>query len=186
MIGLPVFLRSGYTSEHQAFCQVPGPSLRLKHESFSAVLADGGGLNDLLLRYTEALFAQVAQSSACNRLHAIEQRCARWILQTHDRIEDDEFDLTQQFLAQMLGVQRTSVSAVASTLQERGVILYKRGHLTILDRRGLEADACECYEVIQAEYEDAAKRRIERARETQAMLAQLRANATPANIACAA
>jgi CRP-like cAMP-binding protein len=106
-----------------------------------------------LQRYTMTLFAQVAQSSACNRLHPIEQRCARWLLMTHDRVTSDEFPLTQQFLAQMLGVQRTSVNAVAQTLSEAGAIRYTRGVVTVLDRARLEAASCECYEIIVREAE---------------------------------
>jgi CRP-like cAMP-binding protein len=104
-----------------------------------------------LQRYTQALFAQVSLSSACNRLHAIEQRCARWLLQTHDRVTSDTFPLTQEFLAQMLGVQRTSVTTATGALKQRGRIRYSRGIVTILDRKGLEADSCECYRRIQDE-----------------------------------
>jgi CRP-like cAMP-binding protein len=106
-----------------------------------------------LQRYTMTLFAQVAQSSACNRLHPVEQRCARWLLLTHDRVSSDQFPLTQDFLAQMLGVQRTSVNAVAQTLSEAGAIRYVRGVITVVDRPRLEAAACECYEIIAREAE---------------------------------
>jgi len=153
MVGIPVFLQSAYTSAHEAFCQVPGPSLRMRAEPFGALLSAGGTLHALLQRYTQALFSQVAQSSACNRLHTIEQRCARWLLQTHDRIGSDEFQLTQEFLAQMLGVQRSSVNAAAGAIQERGHIRYARGLITVLDRAGLEGDACECYRVIADEFD---------------------------------
>lgn len=152
MAGIPVFLQAAYTSSHQAFCQVPGASLRMRAEAFTALSSNGGVMQALLQRYTQALFSQVAQSSACNRLHPIEERCGRWLLQTHDRVGSDEFPLTQEFLAQMLGVQRTSVNEAASSLQEKGLIGYSRGVIAILDRKGLEDAACECYAVVRDEY----------------------------------
>jgi hypothetical protein len=110
-------------------------------------------LTALLHRYTQALFTQVAQASACNRLHQIRQRCARWLLQTHDRVGDDEFPLTQDFLAQMLGVRRASVSEVASAMQKAGLIEYRYGRVRIADRAALEQAACECYRIIVNEYD---------------------------------
>ena len=152
MAGLPVFLQAAYTSAHDAFCQIAGTSLRISSEAFTGLANNGGALQALLQRYTQALFSQVAQSSACNRLHAIEQRCARWLLLTHDRVGKNQFPLTQEFIAQMLGVQRSSVNAVASTLQKDGVIRYSRGVITILDRAALEGISCECYGVIAEEF----------------------------------
>lgn len=153
MAGLPLFLQTRRTSEHRAFSQVPGKALRMGSEVFLDCVDRVPALRLLLQRYTMTLFAQVAQSSACNRLHPIEQRCARWLLMTHDRVTSDEFPLTQQFLAQMLGVQRTSVNAVAQTLSEAGAIRYTRGVVTVLDRARLEAASCECYEIIRREAE---------------------------------
>jgi CRP-like cAMP-binding protein len=95
----------------------------------------------------------VMQSVACNHLHSVEQRCCRWLLLTHDRVDSDEFALTQEFLPQMLGVRRASVSEIAAKLQKAGLINYHRGRITILDRPGLEAGSCECYQVIQQGYE---------------------------------
>jgi CRP-like cAMP-binding protein len=152
MAGLPVFLQAAYTSAHESFCQVPGASWRMRAEAFTALGNQGGVLQALLQRYTQALFSQIAQSSACNRLHTIEQRCARWLLQTHDRVDSDRFPLTQEFLAQMLGVQRSSVNGAAGALQDQGVIRYSRGIITILDRDGLENVACECYRVVTDEF----------------------------------
>jgi CRP-like cAMP-binding protein len=152
MAGLPVFLQAAYTSAHDSFCQIPGSSLRMSADAFTAVANNGGELQALLQRYTQALFSQVAQNSACNRLHSIEQRCARWLLLTHDRVGRDEFPLTQEFIAQMLGVQRSTVSGVAGALQKDGVIRYSRGVITIVDRRALEAISCECYRVIADEF----------------------------------
>jgi Mn-dependent DtxR family transcriptional regulator len=105
-----------------------------------------------MLRYTMALFTQTAQITSCNRLHEVQQRCARWLLQTHDRVDDDEFPLTQEFLAQMLGVHRPSVSIAAGMLQRRGLIKYSRGVITINDRKGLEKASCSCYRFIVQEY----------------------------------
>jgi CRP-like cAMP-binding protein len=153
MSGLPLFLQRRRTSEHRAFCQIPGTSLRMSAETFMAGFDRVASLRRVLQRYTMTLFAKVAQSSACNRLHPIEQRCARWLLLTHDRVGSDEFPLTQDFLAQMLGVQRTSVNAVAQTLSEAGAISYVRGVISVLDRPKLESAACECYEIIVREAE---------------------------------
>ena len=107
----------------------------------------------MLNLYTLALFNQVAQTTACNRMHLVEQRCARWLLQTHDRVTSDQFLLTQEFLSQMLGVRRSGVSAAAGLLQKAGLIRYVRGRITILNRQGLEAAACECYRVIKREFD---------------------------------
>jgi CRP-like cAMP-binding protein len=103
--------------------------------------------------YTYALFVQVSQGTACNRAHAVEQRCARWLLQTHDRVRGNAFDLTQEFLAHMLGERRATVNQVASMLQHRGLIRYTRGHIEVTDRDGLEAAACPCYRFVRDEYE---------------------------------
>jgi CRP-like cAMP-binding protein len=152
MVGIPVFLQAAYTSAHESFSQVPGASWRMRAEAFTALANQGGLLQALLQRYTQALFSQISQSSACNRLHTIEQRCARWLLQTHDRVTADKFPLTQEFLAQMLGVQRSSVNGAAGALQDQGVIRYSRGVITVLDRQGLEDAACECYRIIANEF----------------------------------
>jgi hypothetical protein len=103
--------------------------------------------------YAHAFFNQVAQSAACNQFHSLEQRCSRWLLMTHDRMGSDAFLLTQEFLAMMLGVERTGVSAAASALQRAGLISYKRGNVSILNRRGLERRSCECYAISKAEFD---------------------------------
>jgi CRP-like cAMP-binding protein len=102
----------------------------------------------LLLRYALALFDQSAQHAACNRLHALEARCARWLLMTHDRVDGDVLALKQQFLAEMLGVHRPAVTLAAGALQKAGVIRYTRGKVTVLDRLALERASCECYRII--------------------------------------
>jgi hypothetical protein len=105
-----------------------------------------------LNRYSQALFAQVAQGNACNNAHPIEQRYARWLLTTHDRVDSDEFPLTQEFLAQMLGTRRATVNEAAAGFQKAGMITYKQGEIKILNRSALEAASCECYHTINEEY----------------------------------
>jgi CRP-like cAMP-binding protein len=153
MVGLPVFLGSA-SSPNTAFCQVPGESLRMRGADLTSFLSrSDGGLHSRLHRYTQVMIVQLAQSVACNHLHDIEQRAARWLLMTRDRVGSDQFPMTQQFLAQMLGVRRASVSAVASRLQAAGMITYVRGLLTITDKPALEETTCECYRLVQDEYD---------------------------------
>jgi CRP-like cAMP-binding protein len=152
MLGLPVFL-GAETSPGRSYSQVPGESRRMAAPVFTEVLPRAGTLARRLQRYTQALFTQISQSAACNNLHEIAQRCCRWLLMTHDRVGSDEFLLTHEFLAAMLGVRRASVSAVAATLQRAGLIRYHRGQMTIINRPGLEAAACECYRIITTEYD---------------------------------
>lgn len=151
MIGLPVFQGVDVVAE-QAFVQVPGDGHRMTAESFRRVVASCPVLQRQLNRFAVALFTLAAQHSGCNRMHAIEQRCARWLLTVHDRVGRDEFELTQDFLSQMLGVRRATVSEVASEFQKAGYITYTRGRLTILDRAGLERTACACYEVVRSTF----------------------------------
>jgi CRP-like cAMP-binding protein len=130
-------------------CQVPGDALVMDAETFASKVAAGGELTWLVHRYTQAFVTQIGQQVACNGLHSIEERCARWMLLTHDRVGSDEFPLTQEFLAQMLGVRRPSVTVVAGILQQAGFIRFHRGRFTITDRRGLENSACDCYRVLR-------------------------------------
>jgi len=111
-----------------------------------------GELNRLILRFMHSLFTQVAQTAACNRLHTLDQRLARWLLMMHDRINGDEFTLTQEFLSRMLGVRRAGVSVAANDLRHSGLIDYHRGNINVLNRRGLEAESCECYQIVKKEY----------------------------------
>src|SRR6185312_1093768 len=120
------------------YVQVPGSGWRIDAAPFAAALLRSASLRAVMLRYVHVFFNQVAQSAACNHYHSLSQRCCRWLLMTHDRMEGDEFLLTQEFLAMMLGVQRTGVTAAADTLQKAGLIRYSRGKVTILDRPGLE------------------------------------------------
>jgi CRP-like cAMP-binding protein len=112
-----------------------------------------GELNRLILRFVHSLFTQVAQTAACNRLHTLDQRLARWLLMTHDRSARDTFPLTQEFISRMLGVRRAGVSVSANSLKQNGLIDFHRGNIQIVDRRGLEAAACECYQIVKEEYE---------------------------------
>ena len=153
LIGLPLVLYAN-TIPFTAFVQVPGEALRMDAEVFGRLLHEGTGtFPQLLYRYSQALFNQLAQHVVCNRLHRIAQRCARWLLLTHDRVDRDAFPMTHEFLALMLGVRRASVTEVAGRLQKAGLIRYRLGIMTILDRAGLEAVSCECYGVIKQEYD---------------------------------
>jgi CRP-like cAMP-binding protein len=152
MVGLPLFLGAN-TSPHAAFCQIPGDSLRLGAEDLRSALRLDGVLHRTLNRFTQATMVQVAQNVVCNGAHATQQRAARWLLTTHDRVRRDQFLLTQNFLAQMLGVRRPTVSEVAQGLQDQGLIRYSRGLVTIVDRARLEQVACPCYAIVRAEFD---------------------------------
>jgi CRP-like cAMP-binding protein len=152
MVGIPVFLGAERMAS-KAFVQIPGEGARIEADAFREVIGRSPALNRLLLRYTLALMNQMAQNAACNRTHAVEERCARWLLMTQDRVGEATFPLTQEFLAEMLGVRRPTVSIAAGMLARAGLISYVRGQMTILDRPGLEAASCECYRVIAGEFE---------------------------------
>jgi CRP-like cAMP-binding protein len=152
MVGIPLLLGT-QSIPTQVVAQVPGEGLRMKAEVFMREVYWGSPLHTLLLRYMQTLMNQFAQTAACNCLHSIEERCCRWLLLTHDRVESDEFLLTQEYLAIMLGVRRASVSVVAAILQQAGFIRYNRGRVTILNREGLESASCECYQAIKQENE---------------------------------
>ena len=151
MAGLPVFLGAS-TSPDLAFAQIRGRALRMPAGEFRDLANGAGAIQALLQRYTQAFFVQLAQGSACNRLHNLHQRLARWLLMTHDRVGQDEFLLTQEFMAQMLAVRRATVTEAAGRLQQAGLITYGRGIITIVDRAGLEAASCECYQIIADEH----------------------------------
>jgi len=152
VVGLPLLLGDD-RAPTSVYVQVPGAGLRMTAARFSAELARSASMRTVMLRYAHALFNQVAQSAACNHFHTLQQRCCRWMLMTHDRMQSDEFLLTQEFLAMMLGVQRTGVSVAAGGLQKAGLIRYRRGVVTILDRRGLQQRACECYGLSKREFD---------------------------------
>jgi CRP-like cAMP-binding protein len=155
MAGLPVFLGASLPSE-LANVQIAGPALRITADALRhAVALDHRSLQAVLQRYTQVVFTQLARNAACNHAHNIRQRCARWLLTSADRMHADTFDLTQEFLAQMLSVRRASVSEVASGLAEDGCIRYSRGRITVLDRDRLQANACDCYHVIRDTFANA-------------------------------
>jgi CRP-like cAMP-binding protein len=152
MVGLSVFLADD-TSSVQAIAQVPGEARCMDVDVFTQIARAPGALHRLLLRYTQAFLTQVAQTAVCNAAHLVEQRCARWLLMTHDRVERDEFPLTHEFLAFMLGVRRAGVTVTMRALQDAGVIRYTRGHVAIVDRAGLERVSCPCYRLVRAHFE---------------------------------
>jgi CRP-like cAMP-binding protein len=152
MVGLPLVFGDD-RAPTSVYVQVPGSGLRMKATLFNKELARSASMQAVMLHYAHAFFNQVAQSAACNQFHSLEQRCCRWLLMTRDRMPSDEFLLTQEFLAMMLGVQRTGVSAAAGALQRAGLIRYKRGNVTIIDRRGLKHRSCECYGASKREFD---------------------------------
>jgi CRP-like cAMP-binding protein len=152
MIGIPVFL-GAETTPVKAIVQIPGEGIRIPSNQFRLEVSKNGIFTYLLNRFLQAMFVMLAQNTACNRGHNLEQRAARWLLITQDRTHTDEFPLTQEFLAQMLGVRRASVSQVQQKLKEAGLIFYSRGNVTVLDREGLEKVACQCYDIIKSEFD---------------------------------
>jgi CRP-like cAMP-binding protein len=152
VVGLPLLLGDD-RAPTSVYVQVPGAGVRMKAALFKKELARSASMRAVMHRYAHALFNQVAQSAACNHFHSLQQRCCRWMLMTHDRMQSNEFLLTQEFLAMMLGVQRTGVSGAAGALQRAGLIRYRRGIVTILDRRGLQRLSCECYGTSKREFD---------------------------------
>jgi CRP-like cAMP-binding protein len=152
MVGLPVVLGDLITSAN-AYVQVPGSGLRMRSSILRDAMRDSVSIRTVMLRYAHAFLSQVTQIAACAHLHPVDQRCCRWLLMTHDRVQTDHFLLTQEFLAMMLGVRRSSVTTVANRLKRKKLIDYKRGHVTVVDRAGLEHCACECYATMKAEFD---------------------------------
>jgi CRP-like cAMP-binding protein len=152
MAGIAIYLGVDVTSTLETFTQVGGEALSMHAHQFRAHLAQEARLGQIMGCYTQALLTQISQASACNRMHPAQERCARWLLMTHDRVVRDEFELTHEFLAQMLGTRRATVSEVAAALQREGIIRYARGTMTIVDRQALEERSCECYRIIRDEY----------------------------------
>jgi CRP-like cAMP-binding protein len=152
LIGLPVLLGDS-RAPSSMYVQVPGRGLRMRAAAFREQLEQSPRMRTAMLRYTHAFFNHIALTAACAHFHSLEQRCCRWLLMTHDRMPSDTFLLTHEFLAMMLGVRRAGVSVAAGALQRAGLIRYHRGRITILDRKGLEERACECYAVTKAEFD---------------------------------
>jgi len=154
MLGVELFLDGAAVAIGETLIQVPDTSAEtMGVEDFRRAVAEPGAFRDLIGRYTHVVIAQMMQSTACNVLHQVQQRCARWLLMTHDRMHEQDFHLSHEFLAVMLGVQRPTVSVVASTLQRAGLIRYAHGHVTVTDREGLEAASCECYPIVRAHFD---------------------------------
>jgi len=151
MMGPPILLRADSAPFH-IMTQLSGEAVRVPARQLAAALTDGSSLANLLQAYAHAFFVQIAQNAACNGIHPISQRSARWLLATQDRAQSDRFHLTQDFLAFMLGVARQSVGLAVAALQRQGLIEYRRGDVHILDRSGLEAASCECYEIVRVEF----------------------------------
>jgi CRP-like cAMP-binding protein len=147
VMGIPALLDSGRTMVFDAMTQIPGHSLAMDAGVFLDRVRPEGRLRDLVEAYTHGLFVMIGQNAACNRLHSLSERTSRWLLMARDRAGGDVFPLTHEFLAQMLGVRRASVSEAAEEARAIGAIRYQRGVVTILDRAGLEKTACECYAI---------------------------------------
>jgi CRP-like cAMP-binding protein len=141
------------TTPHRGVVQGRGSAQRIKAGVLREEFNRGGRLQEILLRYTQAHLVQIAQTAVCNRLHALEARLSRWLLMIHDRVDGDEFLLTQDIISIMLGAQRTGVTDAAGSLQKNEIISYSRGRITILDRQKLEETACECYLIVREEYD---------------------------------
>jgi CRP-like cAMP-binding protein len=157
MSGISAFFGAAFPSE-RAVVQVSGTALRMSAPEFQRQLdLLDGSLQSMLRRYTQAMFTQLGRNAACNRVHRVRQRAARWLLMCADRMESPTFDLTQDFLSQMLAVRRASVAEVAQSLADDGCISYNRGSITILDMEKLHANACECYDIITKATREAMK-----------------------------
>jgi len=152
VVGIALFM-GGETTPNRAVVQSAGYSLRMKPNVLQEEFRRGGPLQLVLLRYTQALITQMSQTAVCNRLHSVDQQLCRWLLLSHDRLDSNELTMTQELIANMLGVRREGVTVAAGHLQAAGLIHYNRGKITISDRTGLEARACECYQVVRNEFE---------------------------------
>jgi CRP-like cAMP-binding protein len=152
VVGLSAYLGNGHSSM-EVFVQIPGEALRMDADAFLREIRASSAWREVIRRYSQALLTQVGQSAACNRAHTIGQRCARWLLMSHDRVLGDEIALTHEYLGEMLGVRRASVTQAAGELKRRKLIDYHRGKIRVLDRKGLEKVACECYQLIRSHHD---------------------------------
>ena len=153
IVGVHVWLRQS-AAVTRTFIQVPGECIRMRSDIFLAKVVDEGSpLSDLIREYVSAYLSLTAITAACNRIHRIEERLCRWLKMVHNRVEGDSFPVRHEFLAYMLGVHRPSVSIAAAMLRKAGLIRYEYGRLTVLDSKGLEAGACECYSAMELEFE---------------------------------
>ncbi len=152
LVGISLFMGGGSTPS-RAVVQSAGRGYRLAAQVLKDEFSRNGPVLHLLLRYTQALITQMAQTAVCNRHHGLDQQLCRWLLLSLDRLDGDELVMTQELIANMLGVRREGVTEAALKLQERGLIRYARGRITVLDRKGLEKRTCECYAVVKTEYD---------------------------------
>jgi CRP-like cAMP-binding protein len=159
IVGISLFM-GGKSTPSRAVVQSAGDSLRLNAEFLEEEFSKDGPVRHLLLRYTQALITQMAQTAVCNRHHSLDQQLCRWLLLSLDRLKGDALLMTQELIANMLGVRREGVNEAALKLQQAGLIRYVRGHITVLDRAGLEKRTCECYAVVKKEYDRLLPRRI--------------------------
>jgi len=150
-VGLPAVLGTG-RNLNRSFMQIPGHGFRVKATILREQCEASSELRSCFQRYFQGLLAQTAQTAACNRVHELEERLARWLLMCQDRMQSDQFHITHEFLAMMLGTRRTTVTVAAGTLHKAGLITYSRGRVTVQDREGLEQAACECYQIIHEEF----------------------------------
>ncbi len=150
IVGFALFM-GGQSSPSRGVVQNAGQGFRMKASALKAEFELGGALQHILLRYTQALITQMAQTAVCNRHHTVEQQLCRWLLLSRDRLPTNELTMTQALIANMLGVRREGVTEAAGRLQEAGLIQYSRGKIAVLDRPGLEKRVCECYEVVKRE-----------------------------------
>jgi CRP-like cAMP-binding protein len=152
VVGISLFM-GGASTPSRAVVQSAGEGFRLKADLLMQEFNRAGPVMHLLLRYTQALITQMAQTAVCNRHHSLDQQLCRWLLLSLDRLRSDEIVMTQELIANMLGVRREGVTEAAGQLQQAGLIRYRRGRITVLDRAGLEARVCECYAVVKKEYD---------------------------------
>jgi len=152
LVGIALFM-GGETTSNRAIVQSGGDAVRMRARDVQDAFSLGGVFQSVLLRYTQSLMTQISQTAVCNRLHSVEQQLCRWLLINHDQLQTDKLVMTHELIANMLGVRREGVSLAAHRLQEKGLIEYVRGTITILDRKGLETEVCECYKVVINEYD---------------------------------
>ena len=152
IVGIALFMGGG-TMPNRAVVQSAGKAFKMKAKVLQSEFARGGKFQQLLLRYTQALITQISQTAVCNRLHSVDQQLCRWLLLSHDRLQVDELVMTQELIADMLGVRREGVTVAAGRLQDKGAIRYVRGRIHILNRQKLEATVCECYKVVKDEFD---------------------------------
>ncbi|MCC6208550.1 MAG: Crp/Fnr family transcriptional regulator [Gammaproteobacteria bacterium] len=152
LLGVTLFM-GGETTPSRAIVQSAGHGFRLKSQVLTDEFNRSGPLMHLLLRYTQALITQMSQTAVCNRHHSVHQQLCRWLLMSLDRLPSNNLIMTQELIANMLGVRREGVTEAAGRLQNAGYILYSRGHITVLNRPGLEAEVCECYQVVKTEFD---------------------------------